>query len=216
MRRRRKESRGTYHLFTSLIYSLTNGRTIAFFVLLGITLSCWFGHWWSSSFGWGPTLYSELYITSDISRSVAIAISAPSTKHGWSYLDSVRTSRPHPEAKKSIYKMRPLISPLGHTEQMSKKISWHMIWSCFFKMTKFFGLRGRKLQNAVGAVSLLAILTFGYNQSVVGGLLTTDSFNRQFPTINTVDTTGEEEHRHSTIQGWWPDLVDWKERGVRW
>lgn len=68
-------------------------------------------------------------------------------------------------------------------------------------MAKYLGLRCEKLSKVVGFISMLAILSFGYNQTVAGGLLTTDSFNRQFPTINTVDTTGAQKHHNSTIQG---------------
>lgn len=44
-------------------------------------------------------------------------------------------------------------------------------------------------------------MIFGYNQAVAGGVLTTVSFQRQFPEMDTIDTTGAEQHHNATIQG---------------
>jgi len=38
--------------------------------------------------------------------------------------------------------------------------------------------------------------------SVAGGLLTLDSFNTQFPRMDTIHTKGALEQENSTIQGW--------------
>lgn len=66
----------------------------------------------------------------------------------------------------------------------------------------FFGLRGNALLRA--AVMLVVCPTFacyGYNMSVAGGLLTLDSFNTQFPRMDTIHTTGAENSDNSQIQG---------------
>lgn len=67
----------------------------------------------------------------------------------------------------------------------------------------FMGFRGNSLLRA--AVWLVVCPTFtcyGYNMSVAGGLLTLDAFNRQFPQMDTINTTGATQHENSTIQGW--------------
>jgi len=64
------------------------------------------------------------------------------------------------------------------------------------------GFRGNSLLRA--AVWLVVCPTFtcyGYNMSVAGGLLTLDAFNRQFPQMDTINTTGATQHENSTIQG---------------
>ena len=48
---------------------------------------------------------------------------------------------------------------------------------------------------------MFAIMIFGYNQAVAGGVLTTASFNRQFPEMDVIDATGPQKHYNSTIQG---------------
>ena len=48
---------------------------------------------------------------------------------------------------------------------------------------------------------MFAIMIFGYNQAVAGGVLALESFNRQFPQMDTVDTTGHTQSHNSTIQG---------------
>jgi MFS family permease len=68
-------------------------------------------------------------------------------------------------------------------------------------MQRYFGLTGRRLNAAVYAVSCLTGTIFGYNQAVAGGVLTTLSFQQQFPQINTVDTKGAQQHHKATIQG---------------
>jgi hypothetical protein len=38
--------------------------------------------------------------------------------------------------------------------------------------------------------------------SVAGGLLTLTAFNNQFPSIDTLHTSGEVQQKNSQIQGW--------------
>jgi hypothetical protein len=68
-------------------------------------------------------------------------------------------------------------------------------------MAPYFGLRGHKLHIAVWAEAFISVSIFGYNQAAAGGLLTTPAFARQFPTIDTLDTTGAQQQHNSTIQG---------------
>ena len=68
-------------------------------------------------------------------------------------------------------------------------------------MQRYFGLTGRRLNAAIWAVSCVTGTIFGYNQAVAGGVLTTQSFQKQFQQINTVDTKGAQQHYNATIQG---------------
>ncbi|KAJ5219431.1 sugar transporter [Penicillium cinerascens] len=54
---------------------------------------------------------------------------------------------------------------------------------------------------ALISVTMPAIMSFGYNQSMLGGVLTLDSFERQFPEIDLTDAAPEEKTYKSTIQG---------------
>ncbi|KAH0148825.1 general substrate transporter, partial [Aureobasidium melanogenum] len=67
---------------------------------------------------------------------------------------------------------------------------------------KYYGLTGTKLNIAVGIIAGLDFLLFGYDQGVMGGLLTLQSFNRTFPEID-VDhpPRGRSSAYTSTIQG---------------
>lgn len=67
----------------------------------------------------------------------------------------------------------------------------------------YFGLRGTKLQIAVGVLAGLDFLLFGYDQGVTGGLLTLISFRQQFPTIDQYasDISAAEKSARSTYQG---------------
>ncbi|EKG12331.1 Sugar/inositol transporter [Macrophomina phaseolina MS6] len=69
-------------------------------------------------------------------------------------------------------------------------------------MSRFYGLRGTRLNVAVGFIAGLDFLLFGYDQGVMGGLLTLPSFLKTFPEIdvNSGTTQGERDHI-STIQG---------------
>lgn len=67
---------------------------------------------------------------------------------------------------------------------------------------KYLGLRGNALLRA--AVWLVVCPTFtcyGYNMSVAGGLLTLESFNDQFPKMDTIHGDPQTKHYNSTIQG---------------
>lgn len=68
-------------------------------------------------------------------------------------------------------------------------------------MAPFLGLKGRWLHAAVWMEACFGVVIFGYNQAAAGGVLTTPSFNAQFPQIDTLNTTGEQKHYNSTIQG---------------
>jgi hypothetical protein len=69
-------------------------------------------------------------------------------------------------------------------------------------MAPYFGLRGTLLNRAIiWLVVCPAFLCYGYNQGVTGGLLTLESFVKTFPSMDTLTTTGEEQHYNSTIQG---------------
>lgn len=49
----------------------------------------------------------------------------------------------------------------------------------------YLGLQGTKLQIAIGVLAGMDFLLFGYDQGVTGGLLTLESFNKLFPSIDT-------------------------------
>ena len=74
---------------------------------------------------------------------------------------------------------------------------------------RYFGLQGNRLQMAVGILAGLDFLLFGYDQGVMGGLLTLPSFVAQFPEIDTtvagekkagIKTQDQKNHR-ATTQG---------------
>ncbi|CZR66975.1 probable MFS monosaccharide transporter [Phialocephala subalpina] len=75
----------------------------------------------------------------------------------------------------------------------------------FGKSGKFLGLRGVKLQIAVGVIAGMDFLLFGYDQGVTGGLLTLTSFRSQFPSIDPnapgVVANSAEQSNRSTYQG---------------
>ena len=69
-------------------------------------------------------------------------------------------------------------------------------------MAPYFGLRGPSLNRAImWLVVCPAFVTYGYNQGVMGGLLTLESFAETFPQMNTLTATDAEEKYNSTIQG---------------
>lgn len=71
-------------------------------------------------------------------------------------------------------------------------------------MAPYFGLRGTALSRAIMTLVVApAFITYGYNLSVAGGLLTLESFNNQFPRMDTIHTTGAQQHQNSLIQGRW-------------
>ena len=66
----------------------------------------------------------------------------------------------------------------------------------------YLGLRGSKLINvAIAIVVSPAYILLGYNNAVMGGLLTLPSFLTTFPSIDTVNTSGSEEAENARIQG---------------
>ncbi|KAF9889534.1 hypothetical protein FE257_007244 [Aspergillus nanangensis] len=69
-------------------------------------------------------------------------------------------------------------------------------------MQQYFGFRGALLNRAIiWLVVCPAFLTYGYNQGVMGGLLTLKSFAETFPEMNTLTSPEEDRHYNSTIQG---------------
>ncbi|THX72132.1 general substrate transporter [Aureobasidium pullulans] len=67
---------------------------------------------------------------------------------------------------------------------------------------KYYGLTGTKLNIAVGIIAGLDFLLFGYDQGVMGGLLTLKSFVGTFPEIDTQHPPmGQTASYTSTIQG---------------
>ncbi|KAH8649036.1 general substrate transporter [Xylariales sp. PMI_506] len=70
-------------------------------------------------------------------------------------------------------------------------------------MKKFYGLRGQALNYAIGIIAGCDFLLFGYDQGVMGGILTMPNFLDQFPVINpdAADITDSESSARSTNQG---------------
>ncbi|OBT65088.1 hypothetical protein VE03_05194 [Pseudogymnoascus sp. 23342-1-I1] len=69
-------------------------------------------------------------------------------------------------------------------------------------MAPYLGFRGPRLNTAaIWLVTCPAFLCYGYNQGVMGGLLTLDAFVRAFPQMDTLHTTGQEQLYNSNIQG---------------
>ncbi|KAL7625342.1 hypothetical protein AAE478_004558 [Parahypoxylon ruwenzoriense] len=68
---------------------------------------------------------------------------------------------------------------------------------------KYFGLRGNALNYAIGIIAGCDFLLFGYDQGVMGGILTMHQFLEAFPAINADDTTLDQATRsaRSTTQG---------------
>ncbi|KAJ9355811.1 hypothetical protein DTO027B9_3965 [Paecilomyces variotii] len=73
-------------------------------------------------------------------------------------------------------------------------------------MGRYLGLKGTRLNVAIGIIAGLDFLLFGYDQGVMGGLLSLGSWVRTFPSIDTTKegtaglTPSQVNHR-STIQG---------------
>ncbi|KAG0652588.1 Sugar transporter STL1 [Hyphodiscus hymeniophilus] len=64
---------------------------------------------------------------------------------------------------------------------------------------RYFGLRGQRLNLAVGIIAGIDFFLFGYDQGVMGGLLTLGSFVKTFPEIDVV--AHPNDNHVSTIQG---------------
>ncbi|OBT81182.1 hypothetical protein VE02_10147 [Pseudogymnoascus sp. 03VT05] len=70
-----------------------------------------------------------------------------------------------------------------------------------FGIPRYFGLRGSKLDMAIAFLGGLDFFLFGYDQGVMGGLLTLPSFVRTFPEIDTLNATDATSNHVSLIQG---------------
>ncbi|KAJ5207480.1 Major facilitator superfamily domain general substrate transporter [Penicillium cf. griseofulvum] len=69
-------------------------------------------------------------------------------------------------------------------------------------MTRFLGLRGSRLNYvALLGVVMPAIISLGYNQALLGGVLTLPWFKAQFPQIDVTNAHPSEKHHKSTLQG---------------
>lgn len=69
-------------------------------------------------------------------------------------------------------------------------------------MSHFRGLRGSHLNYvALIGVAMPAMMSVGYNQGLIGGILTLDWFNAQFPQLDVKDAHPAERHYKSTLQG---------------
>ncbi|PLW24507.1 hypothetical protein PCASD_07469 [Puccinia coronata f. sp. avenae] len=67
----------------------------------------------------------------------------------------------------------------------------------------YWGLKGTRLNQAVASLAGLGFFLFGYDQGVMGGLLTLPTFVETFPEMDTISKhiTAEQKSKNSTIQG---------------
>lgn len=69
-------------------------------------------------------------------------------------------------------------------------------------MARFFGLRGSRLNHvALIGVVMPAIISMGYNQGLLGGVLTLPWFEAQFPQMDVSNAQLSEKHYKSTLRG---------------
>ena len=69
-------------------------------------------------------------------------------------------------------------------------------------MSHFLGLRGNRLNYvALLGVVMPAMMSMGYNHGLLGGVLTLDWFEAQFPELDVNDAHPSEKHHKSTLQG---------------
>lgn len=83
-----------------------------------------------------------------------------------------------------------------------------------FKMATETGLRGRKLNITMSVLAALVFMMQGYDQALVNGLLTLDTWVKTFPGIDTVNTTGETKAHQSKIQGKLMCSYSWDSKGM--
>lgn len=62
-------------------------------------------------------------------------------------------------------------------------------------------LRGRALQRSIAVLGAVAFLVQGYNQSMMNGFLTLNTFLSTIPQIDTIHTTGAQLSHNATIEG---------------
>ncbi|MBW0506782.1 hypothetical protein O181_046497 [Austropuccinia psidii MF-1] len=67
----------------------------------------------------------------------------------------------------------------------------------------YMGFRGKSLNRAVAGLAGMGFLLFGYDQGVMGGLLTLPSFVSVFPEMDTVSPhlSSAQKEKNSTVQG---------------
>ena len=66
----------------------------------------------------------------------------------------------------------------------------------------YLGLKGDTLiWTMIMTVVFPAYFVMGYNNAVIGGLLTLDTFVSVFPSIDTVHTEGAQEQQAARVQG---------------
>ncbi|KAK5731801.1 hypothetical protein LTR17_011013 [Elasticomyces elasticus] len=68
-------------------------------------------------------------------------------------------------------------------------------------MGNFYGLRGTKLNIAIAVIAGTDFALFGYDQGVLGGLLTLESFLKYFPEIDTQNPPDGNYGKASNVQG---------------
>lgn len=68
-------------------------------------------------------------------------------------------------------------------------------------MARYWGLRGSKLHLAIWVEACFGVMIFGYNQASAGGVLADVTFNKQFPRMDTLTTTGSLQSYNAKIQG---------------
>jgi sugar porter (SP) family MFS transporter len=73
-----------------------------------------------------------------------------------------------------------------------------------FGLGKYYGMRGQSLDLAIAVLAGLDFFLFGYDQGVMGGLLTLGSFTKTFPEIDTTNVDGltaAQKSDRSNVQG---------------
>ncbi|KFZ08778.1 hypothetical protein V502_09153 [Pseudogymnoascus sp. VKM F-4520 (FW-2644)] len=70
-----------------------------------------------------------------------------------------------------------------------------------FGIPRYFGLCGNKLDKAIAFLAGLDFFLFGYDQGVMGGLLTLPSFVQTFPEIDVLNASPAESDHVSLVQG---------------